>query len=20
VLPQKMLFLEFTWPDNRKCA
>ena len=20
VLPQKMLVLEFTWPDNRKCA
>jgi len=20
VLPQKMLFFEFTWPDNRKCA
>jgi len=20
LLPQKMLFLEFTWPDNRKCA
>ena len=20
VLPQKMLFLELTWPDNRKCA
>ena len=20
VLPLKMLFLEFTWPDNRKCA